>query len=68
MYIPAILSAGTYAGTRAKCPALTAFKAFPPDLTMNFHSDIDWQATGQAMAKVKISRRHWVSKHSSLFN
>jgi hypothetical protein len=31
------------------------------------HSDIDWQATGQAMAKVKISRRHWVSKHSSGF-
>jgi hypothetical protein len=24
------------------------------------YSDIHWQATGQAMAKVTISRRHWV--------
>jgi hypothetical protein len=31
------------------------------------HSDIDWQATGQTMAKVKITRRHWVSKHSPGF-
>jgi NADH pyrophosphatase NudC (nudix superfamily) len=31
------------------------------------YSDIDWQATGQTMAKVTISRHHWVSKHSSGF-
>jgi hypothetical protein len=31
------------------------------------YSDIDWQATGQAMKKVSIARRHWVSKHSSGF-
>ena len=31
------------------------------------HSDIDWQATGQAMSKATIPRRHWVSKHSSGF-
>jgi hypothetical protein len=31
------------------------------------HSDIDWKATGKAMAKVTISRRHWVAKHSSGF-
>jgi hypothetical protein len=32
------------------------------------YSDIDWQATGrQAMCKVTITRRHWVSKHSSAF-
>ena len=31
------------------------------------YSDIDWQAKGQAMSKVKITRRHWVSKHSSYF-
>jgi hypothetical protein len=23
------------------------------------YSDIDWKATGKAMAKVAISRRHW---------
>jgi NADH pyrophosphatase NudC (nudix superfamily) len=31
------------------------------------YSDIDWKATGKAMAKVTISRRHWVAKHSSGF-
>jgi hypothetical protein len=31
------------------------------------YSDIDWQATGQAMKTVSIARRHWVSKHSSGF-
>jgi hypothetical protein len=30
-------------------------------------SNIDWQATGLAMAKVTFSRRHGVSKHSSGF-
>jgi hypothetical protein len=29
--------------------------------------DIDWKATAKAMAKVTISRRHWVAKHSSGF-
>jgi NADH pyrophosphatase NudC (nudix superfamily) len=29
------------------------------------YSDVDWKATGKAMAKVMISRRHWVAKHSS---
>jgi hypothetical protein len=31
------------------------------------YSDIDWKAMGKAMAKVTISRRHWVAKHSSGF-
>ena len=31
------------------------------------YSDIDWKATGKAMANVAISRRHWVAKHSSGF-
>jgi hypothetical protein len=31
------------------------------------YSDIDWKATGKAMAQVTISRRNWVSKHSSGF-
>jgi NADH pyrophosphatase NudC (nudix superfamily) len=32
------------------------------------YSDIDWKATGKAMAKVTISRRHrGVAKHSSGF-
>jgi hypothetical protein len=31
------------------------------------YSDIDWKATGKAMAEVTISRRHWVAKHSSGF-
>jgi NADH pyrophosphatase NudC (nudix superfamily) len=29
------------------------------------YSDIDWKATGKAMAKVTISRQHWVAKLSS---
>jgi hypothetical protein len=31
------------------------------------HSDIDWKATGTAMANVPIPRRHWVARHSSGF-
>jgi hypothetical protein len=29
------------------------------------YSDIDWKATGKAMANVAIHRLHWVAKHSS---
>jgi hypothetical protein len=31
------------------------------------YSDTDWKATGKAMSKVTISRRHWVAKHFSGF-
>jgi hypothetical protein len=31
------------------------------------HTDVDWQATGQAMSKASIARCHWVSKHLSDF-
>jgi hypothetical protein len=31
------------------------------------YSDVDWVATGQAMKKVSIPRRQWVSKHTSGF-